>query len=166
VFKVLAGCLPFLAFIDLSLDAILAWEKALKMTIRSRPRYRGETVFWNFTGQRRPSPADTQSKCLFGPLAVQGAELLLHRSNLVLTYYQQTMLTRCLKNSVFGITANRTGSDNRPRGTLTFTRQSQVVTPRGELVYRAGPECQELFIIQLDIGKTLDKSMTPRNDLF
>jgi predicted amidohydrolase len=99
-------------------------------------------------------------------LALQGADLLLHPSNLVLTYCQQIMLTRCLENSVFAITANRAGSDHRPRGTITFTGQSQVVTPRGELVYQAGPESEELFITKLDTGQARDKSMTAGNDLF
>ena len=76
------------------------------------------------------------------------------------------MLTRSLKNSVFAITANRTGSDNRPRGSLNFTGQSQVVTPKGELLYRAEPETEVLFVTQIDIGQARDKSMTVRNDLF
>ena len=99
-------------------------------------------------------------------LALQGADLLLHPSNLVLTYCQQTMLTRSLENSVFTITANRTGSDNRPRGSLNFTGQSQVVTPKGELLYRAERETEELFVTQIDISQARDKSMTVRNDLF
>ena len=64
-------------------------------------------------------------------LTVQGAEILCHPSNLVLTFCQQTMLTRCLENRVFAVTANRYGADSRPHGELRFTGRSQVVAPGG-----------------------------------
>ena len=98
-------------------------------------------------------------------LALQGADLLCHPSNLVLTYCQQAMITRCLENSVFAVTANRFGTDIRPRGTLEFSGQSQLVAPKGELVYRAQPEAEELFIAKIDVDKARDKSMTQRNHL-
>lgn len=99
-------------------------------------------------------------------LALQSADLLCHPSNLVLSHYcQQAMLTRCLENSVFAVTANRFGSDIRPRGTLTFTGQSQMVAPKGELVYRAKPDEEKLFIAEIDVRKARDKWMTQRNEL-
>lgn len=98
-------------------------------------------------------------------LALQGADLLCHPSNLVLTYCQQAMLTRCLENFVFAVTANRFGSEIRPRGTLTFTGQSQLAGPKGELVYRAKPGEEELFIAEIDVSKAWDKSMTQMNNL-
>jgi predicted amidohydrolase len=98
-------------------------------------------------------------------LALQGADLLCHPSNLVLTYCQNTMLTRCVENSVFAVTANRFGSDIRHRGTLTFTGQSQMVAPDGELIYRAKPEEEELFITEIDVREARDKWITQRNEL-
>ncbi len=98
-------------------------------------------------------------------LALQGADLLCHPSNLVLAHCQQAMLTRCLENSVFAVTANRFGSDIRPGGALTFTGQSQMVGPGGGLIYRAKPEEEELFIAEIDVSKARDKWMTQRNDL-
>jgi len=99
-------------------------------------------------------------------LALQGADLLCHPSNLVLMHCQQAMLTRCLENSVFAVTANRFGSDIRPKGTLTFTGQSQIVTPGGELIYRAKSEGEELFITEIEVRTARDKRMTQRNELF
>lgn len=55
-------------------------------------------------------------------LALKGADILCHPSNLVLRHCQQAMLTRCVENSVFAVTANRFGSDIRPRGTIIFHR--------------------------------------------
>jgi predicted amidohydrolase len=63
-------------------------------------------------------------------LALQGADLLCHPSNLVLTYCQQTMRTRSLENSVYSITANRTGHELRPQGEMKFTGQSQILDPK------------------------------------
>jgi len=99
-------------------------------------------------------------------LALKGADLLCHPSNLVLTHCQQAMITRCVENSVYTVTANRFGSDIRPRGTLTFTGQSQLVKPDGDLVYRAKPRKEELFITDIDVSQARDKSMTERNNLF
>jgi predicted amidohydrolase len=99
-------------------------------------------------------------------LALKGADLLCHPSNLVLTYCQQTMVTRCVENSVYAVTANRFGSDIRPRGTLTFTGQSQLATPKGELVYRAESEQEKLFLAEIDVSKARNKSLTEKNDLF
>ncbi|MCP4665928.1 MAG: acyltransferase [Deltaproteobacteria bacterium] len=98
-------------------------------------------------------------------LALQGADILCHPSNLVLTYCQQAMRTRCLENSVFAVTTNRCGSDIRPRGALTFTGQSQMVAPEGELIYSAKPDGEELFIAEIDVSKARDKWMTQRNEL-
>ena len=98
-------------------------------------------------------------------LSLKGADILCHPSNLVLTYCQQSMLTRCLENSVFAVTANRSGSDIRPRGTLTFTGQSQIAAPKGELIYRADSGVEELYIAGIDVTKSRDKRMTQKNDL-
>ena len=98
-------------------------------------------------------------------LALQGADLLCHPSNLVLTHCQQAMITRCTENFLFAITANRFGSDIRPRGTLTFTGQSQLVAPKGDLIYRAKAQDEELFIAEIEVGKARHKWMTERNHL-
>jgi predicted amidohydrolase len=98
-------------------------------------------------------------------LALGGADILCHPSNLVLAYCQQTMLSRCLENSVFAVTANRFGSDIRLKGRLTFTGQSQVATPEGDLVYRAKPDEEDLFVTEIDVRKARDKWMTEKNEL-
>ncbi len=99
-------------------------------------------------------------------LALQGVDLLCHPANLVLTYCQKTMLTRCLENSVFAVTANRTGAEIRPRGELAFTGQSQIVGPKGDVIVRSNSESQELILREIDIDSARDKSITGNNDLF
>ncbi len=98
-------------------------------------------------------------------LALQGAEIICHPSNLVLSYCQQAMLTRCLENGVFAVTCNRFGADKRPHGTLNFTGKSQIAAPKGELVYRAKSRQEELYITEIDPATARDKQMTEFNHL-
>ncbi|MFQ5864517.1 MAG: nitrilase-related carbon-nitrogen hydrolase [bacterium] len=98
-------------------------------------------------------------------LAIQGAEIICHPSNLVLSYCQQTMLSRCLENGVFAITANRFGADRRPHGVLRFTGKSQIVAPKGDIVYRAPSQREMLFITEIDPSIALDKNITPLNQI-
>lgn len=99
-------------------------------------------------------------------LALQGAELICHPSNLVLAYCQDAMRIRCLENAVFAVTANRIGTERRPRGELTFTGQSQIADPRGAVLAHAGVDEETLDIREVDLTAARDKSMTDRNDLF
>lgn len=99
-------------------------------------------------------------------LSLLGAQVLCHPSNLVLNYCQQSMLTRCLENSVFAITANRFGADKRPHGELRFTGQSQIVAPRGRLLHRARAQRETLFITEIEPDLANDKHITPVNDMF
>ncbi len=98
-------------------------------------------------------------------LALQGADLICHPSNLVLDYCQQTMLARCLENHIYAITANRFGSDRRPEGELHFTGKSQIVAPDGELIHRAPSQREELYISEHDIHIARQKKITPLNDV-
>jgi predicted amidohydrolase len=99
-------------------------------------------------------------------LALKGADILCHPSNLVLPLCQQAMVTRCLENGVFAVTANRIGSDRRPRGVLRFTGQSQVVTPKGEILHRATQDREELYVTEIKVNLARSKKMTEKNNLF
>lgn len=98
-------------------------------------------------------------------LALGGADLLVHPSNLVLTYCQDAMVTRCLENCVYAITANRTGSEKRDFGEVAFTGQSQITAPDGSILHRGPAEADEVFVVDIDPALSRDKRMTPGNDL-
>ncbi|NIR47778.1 acyltransferase [candidate division KSB1 bacterium] len=98
-------------------------------------------------------------------LTVEGADIICHPSNLVLDYCQQTMLSRCLENGVFAVTANRYGADKRPHGELRFTGKSQIVAPKGELLHRSKSQKQEVFITEIDPILARDKHITPLNQI-
>jgi|TARA_B100000809_G_C15038542_1_gene494662 predicted amidohydrolase len=99
-------------------------------------------------------------------LAMNDAEIICHPSNLVLNFCQQTMLARCLENRVFAITANRFGSDNRPHGSLRFTGKSQIVTPKGELIFQAASQREACYITEINPTESHDKFITKHNNLF
>ncbi len=96
-------------------------------------------------------------------LAIKGAEIICHPSNLVLDYCQTAMTTRCLENHVFAITTNRYGSDNRPHGDVKFTGKSQITDPKGAVVYQATSMLDSLYITNINIEDARDKQITEHN---
>jgi predicted amidohydrolase len=99
-------------------------------------------------------------------LALKGAHVICHPSNLVLPYCQEAMRTRCVENRVFAVTANRIGTEKRGSASLTFTGQSQIVDPKGNVLASAGERSESLKIVEIDVEEANDKSITPNNDLF
>jgi len=98
-------------------------------------------------------------------LALKGADIICHPSNLVLTWCQDTMITRCLENRVYAITANRFGVDKRPAGELKFTGKSQIVAPGGKLLHRSVSQREELTILDINVSEARNKQITPFNDV-
>ncbi len=98
-------------------------------------------------------------------LALRGAQVIAHPSNLVLDYCQKTMLSRCLENAVFAVTCNRVGADERNGVRLAFTGRSQVVGPRGDLLAQGPRGRRRLEIVEIDPKESRNKKITPRNHL-
>lgn len=96
-------------------------------------------------------------------LALKGADILCHPSNLVLCYCQKTMISRAIENSVFVITANRTGTETRTFGSLTFTGGSQIVGPRGEILRHASIDSSELSVVEINPYDARQKMITETN---
>jgi predicted amidohydrolase len=98
-------------------------------------------------------------------LALKGAQLILHPSNLVLPYAQDAMKIRALENRVFILTAKRIGSESLDKLHLTFTGKSQVVNPRGEVLFRLGGEVG-IRTVDIDPAEADNKLLSEGNDLF
>ena len=99
-------------------------------------------------------------------LALKGADILCHPSNLVLPHCPDAMVTRSLENRVFSITANRVGQEARGgKPPLTFIGKSEVISPKGQILHRAPIDKEELMIVDIDIKEARDKSINPYNDL-
>lgn len=100
-------------------------------------------------------------------LALKGADIIAHPANLVLTHCPQAMITRCLENGVFIVTADRVGSEERISGQpLKFMGQSQVVDPLGEVRYRASLTEEEVRVVEIDIELAREKNLNPNNHIF
>jgi predicted amidohydrolase len=100
-------------------------------------------------------------------LALMGADIICHPSNLVLPQCQISMVTRSLENAVYTITANRTGTEKRGnKSALTYTGKSQVVDPQGNVLIQMGEEDVGVEVVEIDIEKARDKSITAKNHRF
>lgn len=99
-------------------------------------------------------------------LALMGAHLIAHPSNLVLPYCQTAMVTRSLENRVFSITTNRWGGETLDDSTLTFTGASQVMSPQGIRLAQAQESGDSVQVVELDPALAEEKHITARNDLF
>lgn len=99
-------------------------------------------------------------------LALKGAHILCHPSNLVLPHCPDAMVTRCLENRVFCVTANRMGCEERGgKERLTYIGNSEVVSPRGHILYRAARDQEDLAVIDIDPALAEDKKLNTYNDL-
>lgn len=99
-------------------------------------------------------------------LALQGAEIIAHPSNLVLPYCQDAMKIRCLENRVFSVTANRIGKEKRGEDEFSFTGQSQITSYDGKIISKAPKDESIVQIVDIDLSKAHDKKLNKYNDLF
>jgi predicted amidohydrolase len=96
-------------------------------------------------------------------MALQGADVICHPSNLVLPgLAQKGVPVHALTNRLFVVTCNRIGSE----GDLQFTGLSLIADPRGEVLAQASQQGTEVLMQGIDIAQARDKGITPRNHLF
>ena len=99
-------------------------------------------------------------------LALKGADIICHPANLILPYCPQAMVTRCIENRVFAITANRVGIEKRSEELLTFIGTSQILGTKGEILCRASIDKEDAMVVEIDPGSARDKQITPLNHIF
>jgi predicted amidohydrolase len=93
-------------------------------------------------------------------LALRGADIICHPSNLVLPdLCQRAVPTHAVVNRVFVITANRIGTEQD----LTFTGSSIIASPRSEVLAQAGPDDECVAVVEIDPAQARDKMVTARN---
>lgn len=99
-------------------------------------------------------------------LALSGADVVCHCANLVLPYCPDAMITRCLENRVFAITANRFGSERRgDKGCLAYIGKSEIVTPDGKVLVRAGTNKEEIAVLEIDPLAARNKKISTYNNI-
>ena len=99
-------------------------------------------------------------------LALKGADIILHPSNLVLPFYQKAAVTRAIENRVFIILANRTGVEERFEIKNEFTGRSEIVDPKGRVILEAGKTDEGIFSIDINPEEARDKKITGANNIF
>ncbi len=99
-------------------------------------------------------------------LALKGADIILHPSNLVLPYYQKAAITRAIENRVFIVLANRTGIEDRFGIRNEFTGGSEIIDTKGKVLLSVGKNDKGIFSIDVDPEEARDKKVTELNDLF
>jgi len=98
-------------------------------------------------------------------LALKGAQIICHPSNLVMQYCQKAMYARAVENHVFIITTNRTGKDENKGKSVIFTGNSIILNPKGDYIAEADKEKEELKIIEINPADALDKMINPYNNV-
>ncbi len=99
-------------------------------------------------------------------LALKGAQIICHPSNLVMPYCQRAMFTRALENCVFTITANRTGKDVKKDGELKFTGGSIIYDPKGNVLANSDDIKEECTITEINSKIAENKNLNKKNNLF
>ena len=99
-------------------------------------------------------------------LALKGADIICHPANLVLPHCQDAMVTRCLENRIYAVTANRTGGEERDGKKWRYTGKSQITSPDTRILYRAGEENDEVGVAEIDVQKARNKKINKYNDIF
>ena len=98
-------------------------------------------------------------------LALRGAQVIAHPCNLVMPYCQQAMVTRCLENRIFAVTANRIGNEKRASDHFTFTGGSQITSVDGKIISSA-PNHKIFFdVVEVDINLADNKMINAYNDI-
>jgi len=95
-------------------------------------------------------------------LALKGAQIVCHPSNLILPYCQKALLGAVVQNRVFIITANRLGVE---RG-VKFTGMSQVLSPTMEILASSGRTREEVRVVEIDPKEADSKRISNHNDLW
>jgi predicted amidohydrolase len=99
-------------------------------------------------------------------LALLGADVIAHPSNLVYPNAQEAMRVRALENRLCTVTANRTGTETRPGGSVPFTGRSQIIGPRGDVLVRARRTGDCAMAADIDLTVCRDKALSPLTHLF
>lgn len=95
-------------------------------------------------------------------LALKGADIVAHPSNLVMPYCPEAMKTRSLENLVFSATANRVGTERN----LTFIGSSQILSERGKRLGQLSKSMPGILTVEIDIKKARKKNIAPLNNIF
>jgi len=99
----------------------------------------------------------------FRTLALMGADIIAHCSNLVMPYCQTADYARSIENRVYIATVNRIGAEERGDEKLTFTGQSVLVSPKGDYLIKAPVDKTGIFVHEIDTTLSRNKQLNEFN---
>ncbi|WP_461865278.1 nitrilase [Thermococcus sp.] len=95
-------------------------------------------------------------------LALKGAHIIAHPSNLVMPYAPRAMPIRALENRVYTVTANRVGEE---RG-LRFIGKSTIASPKAEVLAVGSEDREEVAVVEANLQLARNKKINELNDIF
>jgi len=98
-------------------------------------------------------------------LALRGADVIAHPSNLVLPHCPDSMPVRARENHVFTITANRHGQEEKAGESLRFIGMSEVCDPSGTILTRAGESTDVVEVVEFDPHEARNRHINDYNDV-
>ena len=98
-------------------------------------------------------------------LALRGADVIAHPSNLVLPHCPDSMPVRARENHVFTITANRHGREEKEGESLRFIGMSEVCAPSGTILTRADESADVVEVVELNPREARDRNINAHNDV-
>jgi predicted amidohydrolase len=100
-------------------------------------------------------------------LALLGADVIAHPSNLVLPgYCQKTMPIRAFENHVYIITSNRIGEERRGEDYFRYTGESLICSPMMKVLVSATADEVVCKSAEIDISLARNKKLTALNQIF
>jgi len=101
----------------------------------------------------------------FRTLALKGADIVAHCSNLVMPYCQKADFAAAVQNRIFIATVNRVGSERREDETLAFTGESVLVSPTGESLLHGPKDGEKVLVADINPEDAREKSINRYNDV-
>ncbi len=99
-------------------------------------------------------------------LALKGAQIIAHPSNLVLPFAPTVDLARAVENGVFIVLADRSGREERGGKSYEYEGRSLIVDPRMNVLVQAPKEGEYAMVAEIDPSKADDKRINELNDIF
>ena len=101
----------------------------------------------------------------FRTLALLGADLIAHCTNIVMPYFQRAAFARAIENKVYIATSNRIGTEERDGEKLTYTGESVIVDPLGNYLVDAPTDKTGVFVAEIDTKLSRNKKLNDFNDV-
>jgi predicted amidohydrolase len=98
-------------------------------------------------------------------LALRGADVIAHPSNLVLPHCPDSMPIRARENHVYTVTANRYGTETKEDETLTFIGMSEICGPSGDILSRADRSGDAVDGVEIDPTEARRRQINAYNDV-